>query len=77
MLLSAAAVLDIAGGTGDLARQFSRIVGDKGRVVLADINEDDEISDQEINNAMMVLEKAKRLKTAKLQREAYSTFMNK
>ena len=41
-----------------------------------DINEDDEISDQEINNAMMVLEKAKRLKTAKMQREAYSTFMN-
>ncbi|WP_257286075.1 bifunctional demethylmenaquinone methyltransferase/2-methoxy-6-polyprenyl-1,4-benzoquinol methylase UbiE [Endozoicomonas sp. SESOKO1] len=32
-------VLDIAGGTGDLARQFSRIVGERGRVVLADINE--------------------------------------
>ena len=32
-------VLDIAGGTGDLARQFSRIVGETGRVVLADINE--------------------------------------
>ncbi|MGB0360006.1 MAG: bifunctional demethylmenaquinone methyltransferase/2-methoxy-6-polyprenyl-1,4-benzoquinol methylase UbiE [Endozoicomonas sp.] len=32
-------VLDIAGGTGDLARKFSRIVGEKGRVVLADINE--------------------------------------
>lgn len=32
-------VLDIAGGTGDLARQFSRMVGDKGRVVLADIND--------------------------------------
>ena len=31
-------VLDIAGGTGDLARQFSRIVGESGRVVLADIN---------------------------------------
>ncbi|MBN7797910.1 bifunctional demethylmenaquinone methyltransferase/2-methoxy-6-polyprenyl-1,4-benzoquinol methylase UbiE [Parahaliea mediterranea] len=33
------AVLDIAGGTGDLAARFSRIVGDQGRVVLADIND--------------------------------------
>ena len=32
-------VLDIAGGTGDLAKQFARRVGDSGRVVLADINE--------------------------------------
>jgi len=32
-------VLDIAGGTGDLAAKFSRIVGEKGLVVLADINE--------------------------------------
>ncbi|MDP0588210.1 MAG: bifunctional demethylmenaquinone methyltransferase/2-methoxy-6-polyprenyl-1,4-benzoquinol methylase UbiE [Candidatus Endonucleobacter bathymodioli] len=32
-------VLDIAGGTGDLAKQFARLVGDEGRVVLADINE--------------------------------------
>jgi demethylmenaquinone methyltransferase/2-methoxy-6-polyprenyl-1,4-benzoquinol methylase len=31
-------VLDIAGGTGDLAAKFSRIVGPAGRVVLADIN---------------------------------------
>lgn len=31
-------VLDIAGGTGDLAAKFSRIVGPTGRVVLADIN---------------------------------------
>lgn len=31
-------VLDIAGGTGDLAKQFSRLVGDAGSVVLADIN---------------------------------------
>ncbi len=31
-------VLDIAGGTGDLARQFSRLVGPSGEVVLADIN---------------------------------------
>ncbi|NCF18414.1 MAG: bifunctional demethylmenaquinone methyltransferase/2-methoxy-6-polyprenyl-1,4-benzoquinol methylase UbiE [Haliea sp.] len=33
------AVLDIAGGTGDLAARFSEIVGDTGRVVLADIND--------------------------------------
>ncbi len=32
-------VLDIAGGTGDLAAKFSRIVGDQGTVVLADIND--------------------------------------
>ena len=32
-------VLDIAGGTGDLALQFSRLVGVEGRVVLADIND--------------------------------------
>lgn len=32
-------VLDIAGGTGDLTRAFSRRVGTEGRVVLADINE--------------------------------------
>ena len=31
-------VLDIAGGTGDLAFRFSRLVGDDGLVVLADIN---------------------------------------
>jgi demethylmenaquinone methyltransferase / 2-methoxy-6-polyprenyl-1,4-benzoquinol methylase len=31
-------VLDIAGGTGDLAIKFSRLVGDSGRVILADIN---------------------------------------
>jgi len=31
-------VLDLAGGTGDLAREFLRPVGDTGRVVLADIN---------------------------------------
>jgi demethylmenaquinone methyltransferase/2-methoxy-6-polyprenyl-1,4-benzoquinol methylase len=31
-------VLDIAGGTGDLAAKFSRIVGNEGLVVLADIN---------------------------------------
>ncbi len=32
-------VLDIAGGTGDLARAFARQVGEGGRVVLSDINE--------------------------------------
>jgi len=31
-------ILDIAGGTGDLAMQFSRIVGPQGQVILADIN---------------------------------------
>lgn len=31
-------VLDIAGGTGDLALQFCKLVGDEGRVILADIN---------------------------------------
>lgn len=34
------AVLDIAGGTGDLAYAFSREVGRTGRVVLSDINAD-------------------------------------
>ena len=32
-------VLDIAGGTGDLAARFSELVGDAGEVVLSDINE--------------------------------------
>jgi len=31
-------VLDLAGGTGDLARAFARRVGRQGRVVLSDIN---------------------------------------
>ncbi len=31
-------VLDLGGGTGDLAAKFSRIVGETGQVVLADIN---------------------------------------
>lgn len=31
-------VLDLAGGTGDLTRKFSKIVGSRGKVVLADIN---------------------------------------
>ncbi len=32
-------VLDLAGGTGDLTRKFSEMVGDRGQVVLADIND--------------------------------------
>lgn len=32
-------VLDIAGGTGDLARAFAKRVGSRGQVVLSDINE--------------------------------------
>lgn len=32
-------VLDIAGGTGDLTAKFSRMVGEQGLVVLADIND--------------------------------------
>lgn len=32
-------VLDIAGGTGDLAREFAKNVGKNGKVILADINE--------------------------------------
>jgi demethylmenaquinone methyltransferase/2-methoxy-6-polyprenyl-1,4-benzoquinol methylase len=31
-------VLDLAGGTGDLAKAFARQIGDRGHVVLADIN---------------------------------------
>jgi len=33
-----AKVLDIAGGTGDLALKFSKMVGSTGQVILADIN---------------------------------------
>ncbi len=32
-------VLDLAGGTGDLTAKFSKLVGNTGQVVLADINE--------------------------------------
>ncbi|KAA8725657.1 MAG: bifunctional demethylmenaquinone methyltransferase/2-methoxy-6-polyprenyl-1,4-benzoquinol methylase UbiE [Ewingella americana] len=32
-------VLDLAGGTGDLTAKFSRLVGEQGEVVLADIND--------------------------------------
>jgi demethylmenaquinone methyltransferase/2-methoxy-6-polyprenyl-1,4-benzoquinol methylase len=31
-------ILDLAGGTGDLALKFSRLVGPEGKVVLSDIN---------------------------------------
>lgn len=31
-------ILDLAGGTGDLAAKFARIVGEDGEVVLSDIN---------------------------------------
>lgn len=33
------AVLDIAGGTGDLTAKFSKLVGPTGKVILADIND--------------------------------------
>lgn len=32
-------ILDLAGGTGDLAAKFTRIVGSSGKVILSDINE--------------------------------------
>ncbi|HSW69167.1 MAG TPA: bifunctional demethylmenaquinone methyltransferase/2-methoxy-6-polyprenyl-1,4-benzoquinol methylase UbiE [Gammaproteobacteria bacterium] len=32
-------ILDIAGGTGDLTREFSKLIGKNGLVVLSDINE--------------------------------------
>jgi len=31
-------ILDLAGGTGDLAAKFAKIVGDQGKVILSDIN---------------------------------------
>ncbi|MGP1932048.1 MAG: class I SAM-dependent methyltransferase, partial [Arsenophonus sp. ET-DL12-MAG3] len=31
-------ILDLAGGTGDITAKFSKIVGEKGRVILVDIN---------------------------------------
>lgn len=38
-LRSGQKALDLAGGTGDLAAKFSRLVGKTGQVVLADIND--------------------------------------
>jgi demethylmenaquinone methyltransferase/2-methoxy-6-polyprenyl-1,4-benzoquinol methylase len=49
-------VLDIAGGTGDLAYKFSTLVGDTGQVVLSDINASmlnvgrDRLIDRGVNN---------------------------
>ena len=49
-------VLDVAGGTGDLSRYFSRLVGPKGHVVLSDINSSmlsigrDRLLDQGLSN---------------------------
>ena len=49
-------VLDIAGGTGDLAYKFSKLVGDTGQVVLSDINASmlnvgrDRLIDRGVNN---------------------------
>lgn len=49
-------VLDVAGGTGDLTRHFSRLVGDQGQVILSDINSSmlsvgrDRLLDQGISN---------------------------
>ncbi|WMY95100.1 MAG: bifunctional demethylmenaquinone methyltransferase/2-methoxy-6-polyprenyl-1,4-benzoquinol methylase UbiE [Arsenophonus sp.] len=31
-------ILDLAGGTGDLTAKFSKIIGQKGKIILADIN---------------------------------------
>ena len=39
-LRSGHSVLDLAGGTGDMAMRFAPLVGPEGRVVLADINEE-------------------------------------
>jgi len=49
-------VLDIAGGTGDLAYKFSKLVGDDGQVILSDINSSmlnvgrDRLIDRGVNN---------------------------
>ena len=31
-------ILDLAGGTGDLTKQFAKRIGEKGRIILSDIN---------------------------------------
>lgn len=60
-------VLDIAGGTGDLAKVFSREVGSTGRVVLSDINESmlsvgrDRLIDAGCNNVDYILANAEDL----------------
>jgi demethylmenaquinone methyltransferase/2-methoxy-6-polyprenyl-1,4-benzoquinol methylase len=49
-------VLDIAGGTGDLAYKFSKLVGKDGQVILSDINSSmlnvgrDRLMDRGVNN---------------------------
>ena len=53
-------VLDIAGGTGDLSYQFSKLVGSDGLVVLADINDSmlrvgrDRLLDRGVSNNLTV-----------------------
>jgi len=53
-------VLDIAGGTGDLSYKFSKIVGQDGLVVLADINESmlrvgrDRLTDRGVSGNLVV-----------------------
>ena len=60
-------VLDIAGGTGDLAKVFSREVGPTGHVVLSDINESmlnvgrDRLIDAGCSNVDFVLANAETL----------------
>ena len=60
-------VLDIAGGTGDLAKAFSREVGPTGRVTLSDINESmlnvgrDRLIDAGCTNVNFVLANAETL----------------
>lgn len=61
-------VLDIAGGTGDLTAKFSRLVGETGEVVLADINSSmlnvgrDKLTDKGIvNNVRFVQADAEKL----------------
>ena len=61
-------VLDVAAGTGDLARQFARIVGENGSVILTDINDSmlrvgrDRLTDQGVvGNVFFVQGNAERL----------------
>jgi len=60
-------ILDLAGGTGDLAALFSPVVGAEGRVVLADINAAmlnrgrDRLLDRGLSNVEFVLANAEAL----------------
>ncbi|MFB2538216.1 MULTISPECIES: bifunctional demethylmenaquinone methyltransferase/2-methoxy-6-polyprenyl-1,4-benzoquinol methylase UbiE [unclassified Acinetobacter] len=64
-------VLDIAGGTGDLAKVFSREVGEQGHVVLSDINQSmldvgrDRLLDAGCTNVAFVLANAETLEPFK------------